>query len=260
MAGRVLAEKEGSIGWIVFDHPERRNALSANMWDELATAARRFEADDEVRVVVMRGAGERAFVSGADISQFAQAEGSNSSQILEAGTSNAFVELSRLRKPLLAMIHGYCIGGGVAVSLAADLRYASADATFGIPAARLGVGYDLGGVEALANLVGLSSAKEILFSARRYDAVEALAMGLVNRVHPAAELEGCVRDMAECIAGNAPLTVRAVKVTTRELGKTPAERDLAVSREAIRTCFESRDFAEGVRAFLEKRKPSFEGR
>ena len=162
MPGKVHVEIDGHVGWIVFDHPERRNAISANMWTELADAAGRFASDDAVRVVVMRGEGDEAFVSGADISQFDGADGKRTSQDLDSGGGNAFERLSRLEKPLVAMVDGFCIGGGLAVALCADLRYASPASSFAIPAARLGVGYGLEGIEKLAAVVGPSHAKEIL--------------------------------------------------------------------------------------------------
>jgi enoyl-CoA hydratase/carnithine racemase len=246
------------IGWIILDHPERKNALSESMWGELADAARQLDQNAEVRAVVLRGAGEEAFASGADISEFEQHDETETS--VASGSENAFLELERLSKPLIAMVHGYCIGGGLAVALTADMRYASEDASFAIPAARLGLGYDMEGIEELARLAGISCAKEILFSARRYSAAEALEMGLVNKVLPAPLLEDYVRKMAERIAGNAPLTLKSVKLIARELCREPSLRDMKAVESSLAACDESEDYREGVAAFLSKRSPRFRGR
>jgi len=261
VSGRILVEKEGPLGWLIFDHPERRNAISLEMWQELPKAAQSLADDPELRVVVLRGAGEIAFVSGADISEFeGMRTGAAAAAEYEETTGRAFGTLANLDLPVLAMIHGFCVGGGMATALAADLRYAADDAVFAIPAARLGLAYHPGGIEALEKLVGPSVAKEILFSARRYTAPEAQALGLVNRVFPKAALEREVRSIAAAIAANAPLTVRSVKTLVRELGRDGPNRDRAAMSDSIRRCFESDDYKEGVRAFLEKRPPRFRGR
>jgi enoyl-CoA hydratase/carnithine racemase len=260
VGGRIDVVKDGRIGWLVFDHPERRNAVSVGMWREIPRAVAELAQDDEVRVVVLRGAGEVAFVSGADISEFESERTGEAAFGYERDNARAFLALAALEKPVLAMIHGFCVGGGVAISLSADLRYAADDAVFAIPAARLGVGYQMAGLEALVKLVGLSAAKEIFFTARRFSAEEALAMRLVNRVVPKAGLEACVRDTAQTIAENAPLTVRSVKQIVNELAKDPGARDPEAVQAGIRACMESEDYREGMRAFLEKRRPVFRGR
>jgi enoyl-CoA hydratase/carnithine racemase len=186
--------------------------------------------------------------------------GADAASAYEETTGRAFGALANLDKPVIAMIHGFCVGGGMATALAADLRYAADDAVFAIPAARLGLAYHAGGIQALEQLVGPSTAKEILFGARRYPAAEARALGLVNRVFPKADLEREVREIAAGIAANAPLTIRSVKILVRELGRDVASRDRAAMTESIQRCFESADYKEGVRAFLEKRPPRFQGR
>jgi len=254
---KLIAEIDAGIGWLTFNNPDRRNALSQEMVRAMPAILDRFQASDEVRVVVMRGAGTRAFISGADISEFDSrgAPGDRSND-----RSAPDWKLGNLEKPLIAMIHGYCIGGGLAVALSADIRIASHDAQFAIPAARLGLGYPFGGMRSLVNLVGQACASEILFSARRFSAEEALAMKLVNRLVPADELELAVRELAGQIAGNAPLTLRASKVAIGHVLRDPDQRDLARCNRLVQDCFESEDFAEGKRAFMEKRQPVFKGR
>jgi enoyl-CoA hydratase/carnithine racemase len=257
---KLIAEIDAGIGWLTFNNPDRRNALSQEMVRAMPSILDRFQANDDVRVVVMRGAGTRAFISGADISEFDSrgAPGDRSSGSQQSAAPDW--KLGNLEKPLIAMIRGYCIGGGLAVALSADIRIASEDAQFAIPAARLGLGYPFGGVRALVDLVGHACASEILFSARRFSAEEALGMGLVNRLVPTPELEVSVRELASQIAANAPLTVRASKVAIGQVLRDPDKRDLARCNRLLQDCFESDDFVEGKRAFMEKRQPVFNGR
>jgi enoyl-CoA hydratase len=260
MSGRVRIEQQEPLGWIIFDHPERRNAISGEMWRALPDVVQTLDSDPAVRVIILRGAGEVAFISGADISEFEQSRSGAGAQQYDADNARAVAALLTCTKPVIALIHGFCIGGGCAIALAADLRYAADDAVFAIPAARLGLGYSASGLALLVHVVGAAAAKEIFFTARRFSAAEALRMGLVNGVVPKPDLDADVHTMAEEIASNAPLTLRSAKLILGELIKDAGHRDQAGIDQSIRACYESADYAEGVRAFIEKRRPRFEGR
>ncbi|HIG02650.1 MAG TPA: enoyl-CoA hydratase [Myxococcales bacterium] len=260
MPGTVELEKRDGLGWIVFDHEARRNAINDAMWNAIPKAVADLEADPEVRVVIMRGRGDVAFVSGADISEFERNRVGDAALEYDARNARAFEALAGLSKPLIAGVHGFCVGGGCAIALNADLRFAAEDAVFAIPAGRLGLGYSSGGLAALVAVVGLPAAKEIFLTARRFSAQEALAMGLVNRVLPKAELDAFVEKTAGQIAENAPLTLRSAKLILGQMHRSPAERDVESAAQSILDCYASEDYAEGVRAFLEKRSPRFKGR
>jgi enoyl-CoA hydratase/carnithine racemase len=230
------------------------------MWEAIPGAIAPLAADPDVRVVVMRGHGEDAFASGADISEFQERRSDPASAAAyEEVTARAFEALVGYEKPLVAMIHGVCIGGGLAIAASADLRVAADDARLALPPARLGIGYHMGGVERIVGIVGPSAASEIFFTARQYTAAEALGIGLVNQVVPKGELQAFTERYAGGIAANAPLTLRAAKRAIRETQRDAASRDHEAVRRLIAACFSSQDYAEGVRAFLEKRPPRFRG-
>ena len=259
--GQVIAHGDGAVGWITFDHPQRHNAMSMAMWQALSTAVRGFQDDDAIRVIVLRGAGHKAFVSGADISQFEQRRSSpESTRAYDQATGKATDDLAQVGKPTIAMVRGYCIGGGVSIAASCDLRIADESARFGVPAARLGLGYGFAGVRKLVDLIGPAFTKEIFFTARQFSAQEALAMGLVNRVVPGAQLESQVRDCALSIAANAPLTVSSVKTLVAQVLEDESRRDDALCRDVVERCFASADYVEGRTAFMQKRPPVFRGR
>jgi enoyl-CoA hydratase/carnithine racemase len=259
---RLQVRKEGAIGWIVFNNPERRNAVSVDMWEAIPKALDEFERDDAIRVVVFSGEGGKSFVSGADISQFedlrAQKEAVRKYEVL---AEEALEGIHDFPKPTIACIRGYCVGGGVNVAISCDLRVASTDSTFFVPATRLGLGYRVSAMRNLTHLVGPGCAKDIFFTARRLDAQEALRIGLVNRIAEPAGLDALLAEYTEAIATGAPLTIKAGKRIIRELLKTDGEPvDMELCRKLILDCFESEDYAEGRRAFMEKRKPTFRGK
>ena len=257
---KMLARKDGAVGIMTFNNPEKRNAVSLDMWQAATRILEDFKRDPQVRVVVVTGAGGKAFVSGADISRFederaSEAAAARYGEIVE----RACLALYEYPKPTIAMIRGYCIGGGTGLAVCCDLRICSDGSRFGVPAARLGLGYGYAGIERLVDLIGPSFAKELFLTARQFTAEEALSMGLVNRVVPDGELESFVKTYAETIAANAPLTMQAAKLAIGEALKDESARNMAAVDEIVRKCFASADYVEGRTAFMQKRKPRFKG-
>lgn len=258
---KMLARKQGAVGWMTFNQPEKHNAVSMEMWQGMAEIVAEFEADPEIRLIVLDGAGEKAFVAGADISEFGEQRNDPETQAKYDRTAgSAQAALMATAKPTLAKIKGYCIGGGLGIALACDLRVAADDSRFAVPAARLGLGYRIAGVKRLMDAVGPAFAKEIFFTARQFDAAEAWNMGLINKVVPRAELDAAIDQYIAQISDNAPLTIQAAKKTIEEWVKEEPERNLAAAQALVQACFESQDFVEGRTAFVEKRRPRFQGR
>jgi enoyl-CoA hydratase/carnithine racemase len=256
VTAEVRLEQSGSVGWIVFDHPQRHNAVTGPMLDQLLGLLDRVAQEDTIRVVALRGAGDAAFVSGADISAFGSANG-----VDQGPRPEHFVGvLSEMAKPVLAVMRGWCLGAGVLLALAADLRIAGDDLRIGIPAGRLGVAYPRLGIDRIVTLAGPAVAAELLMTADRFGADWAVRTGLVNRVVPAGELFGAAQDLAETMAANAPLTMTASKRTITSV-LTPADvRSKEQADAAIAACYASADFREGQDAFVGKRPPRFLGR
>jgi len=259
--GKMLAARQDGIGIVTFNQPSKHNAISVEMWGGLSEILDEFASDDAVRVVVLTGAGTRAFVSGADISQFEQQRSNADAQrAYDEQTSIGRRKLASFPKPTIAKIRGYCLGGGLAIAMQTDLRIASSDSQFGIPAARLGIAYGFDGLRRLVSLVGPAHARMILYTGERIGADEAARIGLINRVVPAEDLESSVSHVAHTIAENAPLSIAASRMAIDQVLQDPQDRDIEALARATAACFDSEDYREGRTAFIEKRKPQFKGR
>lgn len=258
---KMIARKDGAIATLTFNNPARHNAVSLDMWRACADIMKDFSADPAIRVVIITGAGEKAFIAGADISKFAEERSAdNGADVYNEAVEAGYAAVYDCPKPTIAMIRGYCIGGGMGLASCCDIRICTENARFAVPAAKLSVGYGYAGVKRLLDIVGPSFTKEIFYTARQFDAEEARAMGFANRVVPNDQLETYVRDYAATIAGNAPLTIDSIKFIVGEIAKDTAERDMAKCEAMVANCFTSRDYEEGRTAFMEKRKPVFTGK
>lgn len=257
---KLIFRVDDGVGWMIFNNPERHNAISLEMWEAALEIMAGFAADPAVRVMVVAGNGGKAFASGADISKFKdERQEAAALAHYQDITQRSYQALLDMQIPTIAMVRGYCIGGGTAVAVCCDMRICTENAKFGIPAAKLGLGYGYNRAKPLVDLVGPAFAKEMFFTGRQFDAREAERMGLVNRVIADDALESTVEELARTIAGNAPLTVRCAKRVVGEVVKDAEHRDPAAAEQAVLACFASNDYKEGQAAFMEKRKPRFTG-
>ncbi|AWM04567.1 enoyl-CoA hydratase [Bradyrhizobium amphicarpaeae] len=259
--GKILQHTAGGVGVITFNNPDKRNAMSLEMWQGFGEALTSLRDDQTVRVVILRGAGGKAFVSGADISQFEKVRHNAAASEEYARRSAAQrALLADYPKPTIACIEGFCLGGGMQVAMLADMRMAAHGSQFGIPAAKLGIAYGFDGLRHLVSLVGPSWARLLMYTGMRIDSAEALRIGLVERVFPVDELWGETMTIAETISQNAPLAIKAAKITIAQVLKDESQRDMDAIKAIGTACMDSRDFREGRQAFMEKRKPQFQGR
>jgi enoyl-CoA hydratase len=259
--GKILQSSADGVGIITFNNPEKRNAMSLDMWEGLGHALIELRDNPDIRVVILTGAGDKAFVSGADISQFEKTRhNAEASEEYSKRSAAQRALLADYPKPIIACIRGFCLGGGMQVAMAADIRIASDNSQFGIPAAKLGIAYGYDGLKNLVSLVGPSWARLLMYTGMRIDSTEAVRIGLVDRVVADADLWNATSEIARTISGNAPLAIKAAKITIAQVLKDPAERDMGAIKQIGTDCMDSEDFREGRRAFMEKRKPQFHGK
>lgn len=257
----LIVHHQGAVGWVIFSNPAKFNAVTYDMWCALPQVLGDFERDDAVRVIVLTGDGEKAFVSGADIFQLDQNQATPEARRRYASAVDAAYQAPTLcRKPTIAKIRGLCLGGGLGLAAACDLRIAVDDAVFWMPAARLGLGHNFVGIQRLVDLIGVANTADIFFSARKFDAADALRMGFLSRVLPAADLDREVAAYCKAVAENAPLTIAAAKRGILEARMDPEARDIEGLQQMIERCYASQDYREGRAAFAEKRRPQFGGR
>jgi enoyl-CoA hydratase/carnithine racemase len=259
--GKILQASTEGVGVITFNNPEKRNAMSLDMWEGLGHALVEFRDDPDIRVVILCGAGDKAFVSGADISQFEKTRhNAEASEEYSRRSAAQRALLADYPKPIIASIRGFCMGGGIQIAMSADMRIAAENSQFGIPAAKLGIAYGYDGLKHLVSLVGPSWARLLMFTGMRIHSSEAVRIGLVDRVVPDHELWDATMEIARTISGNAPLAIKAAKITIAQILKDPDDRDMNSIKQIGTDCMDSEDFREGRRAFMEKRKPQFKGK
>jgi len=260
MTEKMLSRTEGRVGIMTFNNPEKHNAVSFEMWEAAERILDGFINDPDVRVIVLTGAGGKAFVSGADISKFESERASEEAVArYNALVDKVYTQIYQMKKPTIAMIRGYCIGGGLNLAICCDMRFATESSKFALPAAKLGLGYGYNGLRRYIETIGAPATKEIFFTARQFTAAEAYRWTMINEIIPDADLETHVMGVANMIADNAPLTIATIKASTVEILKNDADQDIAKCDAMVAACFASADYKEGRKAFAEKRKPQFTG-
>ncbi len=260
MAAALLLREDGPIAWMTFSNIERHNAVSYEMWCEVPQAIARFDANPEIRAIVLTGDGEKAFVSGADISEFEKKRGSlDASTIYNEAVDAAYAAVLAAKKPTLARIRGICMGGGLYLAASCDLRICNDKARFAMPAAKLGLGIRYESIRRLMEVLPAAQAADIVFTGRGFDGQEALRLGFVNRSIPDEDLDQTVGQYLAWLGQAAPLTVKAAKAAMRAWSAGEAAEDVAAVRGMTDACFASADYQEGRKAFAEKRKPQFRG-